>query len=48
MALGISSFLKRLPAKWEPVRRRKRVKRKESGAVSDSNESETALVGGRA
>jgi hypothetical protein len=33
-----------LPAKWEPVRRRKRVKRKESRTVSDSNEFETALA----
>jgi hypothetical protein len=37
-------FLRALPARWEPVRRRKRVKRKESGAVSDSHESETALA----
>ena len=37
-------LLERFPAKWEPVRRRKRVKRKESRAVSDSNESETALA----
>jgi hypothetical protein len=36
--------LERFPAKWEPVRRRKRVKRKESRAVSDSNEFETALA----
>jgi hypothetical protein len=35
--------LERFPAKWEPARRRKRVTRKESGAVSDSNESETAV-----
>ena len=37
-------LLERFPAKWEPVRRRKRAKRKESRAVSDSNESETALA----
>jgi hypothetical protein len=37
-------LLLRFPAKWEPVRRRKRAKRKESRAVSDSNESETALA----
>src|SRR4029077_13726609 len=38
-----SSHLERFQAKWEPVRRRKRVTHKESRAVSDSNESETAL-----
>jgi hypothetical protein len=37
-------LLERFPAKSEPVRRRKRAKRKESRAVSDSNESETALA----
>ena len=44
--------LERFPAKacpgrdpgWEPVRRRKRVKRKDSRAVSDSNATETALA----
>jgi hypothetical protein len=42
--LGIGT-LERFPAKWEPVHRRRRVKRKESGAVSESNESETARAG---
>ena len=32
--------LQRLPAKWEPVRRRKRIKRNDSRAVSDSSAAE--------
>jgi hypothetical protein len=40
-----SPIRERFPAKREPVRRRKRVQRRDYGAISDSNESETAPAG---